>query len=83
MRLAGDLYQPKGLSATDKLPGLLLIPGWGESDGPITANEPLTPTAESDEQSLSAQHIRKVVNPISMSDNLGVWGTSMGGDAAT
>jgi dienelactone hydrolase len=29
VRLAGDIYQPDGLNAEDKLPGLLLVTGWG------------------------------------------------------
>ena len=28
-RLAGDIYKPKGLKPTDKLPGILMVPGWG------------------------------------------------------
>ena len=130
VRLAGDLFQPKGLATTDKLPGLLLVPGWGgskknleatyaphfaeqgfmvlsfdfkgwgKSDGPLTVAEPLTPTEESGEVNIKASHIRKVVNPLSMSEdvraalhylggepqvmpnNLGMWGTSMGGALA-
>jgi len=130
VRLAGDLYQPKGLSASERLPGLLLVPGWGgskknleanyaphfaasgfivlsfdfkgwgESDGPLTSTQALSPTEESESLSIQGSHIRKVINPISMSedvrsalhylggepqvmqDNLGIWGTSMGGALA-
>tara|TARA_B110000503_G_scaffold36117_1_gene59102 strand:+ start:8139 stop:9113 length:975 start_codon:yes stop_codon:yes gene_type:complete len=31
VRLAGDLYKPKGLKANEKLPGILLVAGWGGS----------------------------------------------------
>ncbi len=29
VRLAGDIYKPKGMQAGEKLPGLLLVHGWG------------------------------------------------------
>jgi dienelactone hydrolase len=130
VRLAGDIYKPKGLKPTDKLPGILLIPGWGgskknletnyaphfaeqgfvvltfdfkswgESDGPLLASQALPPTEEAAEATVKVTLIRKIVNPISMSedvraalhylggepqvisDNLGIWGTSMGGGLA-
>ena len=30
VRLAGDLVKPAGLASADKLPGILMVPGWGE-----------------------------------------------------
>lgn len=74
--------------------------GWGESDGPLLASGKLQPSEELVESAVSASHIRKIVNPFSMSadvraalhylggepnvmpDNLGIWGTSMGGALA-
>lgn len=74
--------------------------GWGESDGPLLALEPLPETGIATEQALKTTQIREVVNPFSMSedvraalnylgaepgvmaDNLGIWGTSMGGGLA-
>lgn len=130
VRLAGDIYKPKGLKPTEQLPGLLLVPGWGgsknnvgknyatyfaaqgfvvlsfdfkswgESDGPLLATESLPATEEAAEIKLSARHIRKIINPLSMQEdvraalyylgsepqvmpnNLGIWGTSMGGGLA-
>ena len=130
VRLAGDIYKPKSLSSTDKLPGILLIPGWGgsknnvgknyarhfanagflvltfdfkswgESDGPLLASDKLAAIEEAQESTLKASHIRNIINPISMladvraalyylgaepqvmANNLGVWGTSMGGGLA-
>jgi dienelactone hydrolase len=73
---------------------------WGESDGPLVAHEPLPATDATTELTLKATHIRELVNPFSMSedvraalnylaaesgvmgDNLGIWGTSMGGGLA-
>jgi dienelactone hydrolase len=130
VRLAGDIYRPRNLDVTEKLPGILLVPGWGgskknleknyarhfaeqgfvvlafdfkswgESDGPLVALESLPVTEEASEVTLKATHIREFVNPLSMSedvraalsylgaepqvmpDNLGIWGTSMGGGLA-
>ncbi|MEH6592349.1 MAG: hypothetical protein V7746_18940, partial [Halioglobus sp.] len=31
VRLAGDIYKPKGLKVDEKRPGILLVPGWGGS----------------------------------------------------
>lgn len=74
--------------------------GWGESDGPLVAVEKLDATEESVQDAALTTHVRKVVNPFSMSadvraalhylggeaqvmpDNLGIWGTSMGGALA-
>jgi dienelactone hydrolase len=130
VRLAGDIYKPKALQPDEKLPGLLLLPGWGgskknleknyalyfakqgflvltvdykswgESDGPVLVVDTLRPTEEANEQTIKVSHIRKVVNPLSMSEdvraalhylgsepqvmanNLGIFGTSMGGGLA-
>jgi len=130
VRLAGDLYKPKGLAATDKLPGLLLVPGWGgnkknlennyaphfasqgfvvlafdfkswgESNGPVVVAEALPAVGGSAEMTITSTHVREMVNPLSMSEdvraalhylgaepqvmpnNLGIWGSSMGGALA-
>jgi len=130
VRLAGDIYKPGNLKTTEKLPGILMVPGWGgskknlgknyaphfaskgfvvlafdfkswgESDGPLVALEPLPETEAAAELTLKTTHIREIVNPFSMSedvraalnylaaepgvmvDNLGIWGTSMGGGLA-
>jgi dienelactone hydrolase len=130
VRLAGDIYKPGNLKATETLPGILMVPGWGgskknleknyaphfaekgfvvlafdfkswgESDGPLVALEALPETEEAAEVTLKATHIREFVNPLSMSEdvraalnylgaepwvmpeNLGIWGTSMGGGLA-
>lgn len=130
VRLAGDLYSPGQMAVDVKLPGILLVPGWGgskenlkknyapqfaeagfivlafdfkgwgESDGPLLASSKLAPAEDTAERTVEARHIRQVVNPFSMSadvraalhylggepsvmaDNLGIWGTSMGGALA-
>lgn len=130
VRLAGDIYKPVDQGAAEKLPGILMVPGWGgskknleknyapyfaeqgfmvlafdfkgwgESDGPLVALERLPATEKTAELTLKATHIREFVNPFSMSedvraalnylgaepgvwpDNLGIWGTSMGGGLA-
>jgi dienelactone hydrolase len=130
VRLAADLYKPKDLKDDAKLPGLLLVPGWGgsknnlqknfaphfakqgfivlafdfkswgESDGPIVPSELMATSEESVEVALKATHYRKIINPLSMSEdvraalhylgsepqvmpnNMGIWGTSMGGALA-
>jgi len=38
VRLAGDLYKPKGLKADEKLPGILLVTGWGGSKENLKKN---------------------------------------------
>lgn len=100
VRLAGDLYKPKVLQTNEKLPGILMVPGWGgnkenlgrtyapyfaqqgyivltldfkgwgESDGPVVTNERLTPSDEATEMHVKAMHIRKVVNPLSMLEDV-------------
>jgi dipeptidyl aminopeptidase/acylaminoacyl peptidase len=97
VRLAGDIYKPGNIAADQKLPGILLVPGWGgskanvgknyafhfaaagfivlafdfkswgESDGPLMASAKLAPAEEAVEGEVKAVHIRKVVNPFSMS----------------
>ena len=130
VRLAADLYKPKGLNATQTLPGILLVPGWGgskenlkkhygpqfaelgfiviafdykswgQSDGPIVPTKTLPHSEEAAKLDINATHIRKVVEPFSMladvraalhylggeprvmPNNLGIWGTSLGGGLA-
>lgn len=130
VRLQGDLYKPRGLAKDTRLPGILLVQGWGgtkdrmretyaprfaelgfivlafdfkgwgESNGPLLMTEALPQTLESEEVSVRARHIRLVVDPISMTedaraalhflagepqvqaDNIGIWGTSLGGGMA-
>jgi dipeptidyl aminopeptidase/acylaminoacyl peptidase len=130
VRLAGDIYKPKGLAIEDQLPGILMVPGWGgnkdnvgrnyarhfasagfivlafdfkswgESNGPVVVSVPLPETEEAAETIVVGSHIRKVINPLSMmedvraalyylgserqvvADNIGIWGTSMGGGLA-
>jgi len=38
VRLAGDIYKPKGLKADEKLPGILLVTGWGGSKENLKKN---------------------------------------------
>lgn len=130
VRLEGDIYKPKGLKADDKIPGILMVPGWGgnkknieknyaphfakqgfivlsfdfkswgQSDGPIVLAEKLATVDEATEINVKATHIRQIINPLSMIEdvraalhflggepqvmpnNLGIWGTSMGGGLA-
>ncbi|RMA78727.1 alpha/beta hydrolase [Umboniibacter marinipuniceus] len=127
VRLAGDVYTPKSIVEGQRLPGILMIAGWGgnksnvgrnyaeaiaaegfvvltfdfkgwgESDGPLVATEVMGAADETQTLSLAAQHVRGIIDPYSMSadvraalyflggeaqvmpNNLGVWGTSMGG----
>lgn len=127
IRLAGDIFKPKNMKPKDKLPGILMVPGWGgsrknieknyaphyaqqgfivlifdykgwgDSDGPLVMNEPLTSSEEASKLTANVTHIRKVINPFAMLEdiraalhylggepqvmpnNLGIWGTSMGG----
>jgi polyvinyl alcohol dehydrogenase (cytochrome) len=127
VRLAGDLFKPSGLRPGARLPGILLIhgwggvkqhlnrayapqlaargfivltfdyKGWGKSNGPLLVEQVLPASDEAGEVSPTATHVRRIVNPLSMledaraalnylagepqvmSDNLGVWGTSLGG----
>ncbi|WP_298634133.1 alpha/beta fold hydrolase [uncultured Umboniibacter sp.] len=127
VRLAGDVYTPKSIEEGQRLPGVLMIAGWGgnksnvgrnyaeaiaaegfvvltfdfkgwgESDGPLVASTVMGAADESQTFMLEAQHVRGIIDPYSMSadvraalyflggepqvmpNNLGVWGTSMGG----
>ncbi len=129
-RLKGDVFKPKGLDADQKLPGILMIHGWGgnkanvnnayapqlasagfvvmtfdlrswgESDGFLLADDALPAVEETGEVSVKGQHVRSIVNPLRMledaraalswfvaepnlqADNIGVWGTSLGGGLA-
>jgi dienelactone hydrolase len=129
-RLQGTVFKPKAIAADEKLPGILLIHGWGgnrsnlnrlyapqfarlgfvvmtfdlrswgDSDGFFLPNAALPTAPETKAVAVSGQHIRSVVNPQKMledaraaiawlvaepnlqADNIGVWGTSMGGGLA-
>ncbi len=100
VRLAGDIYRPKGLTDKDKLPGILMVPGWGgnknnlqknyaphfakqgfivlafdfkswgESDGPLVPVEPLTAAEEAVEVTVKVRHIRNIINPLSMAEDV-------------
>jgi len=130
VRLAGDIYTPSNIAEGERLPGVLMIAGWGgnknnvgrnyaeavaaegyvvlafdfkgwgESDGAIVPTEALGHPDESVVMDISANHVRQIVDPFSMAadvraalfylggeatvmpNNLGVWGTSMGGGMA-
>ncbi len=130
VRLAGDIYKPKNLQPGEKLPGILLVhgwggtkahlnrayapqfaklgfvvltfdfKGWGESNGPLMYTEALPAEEEISSVNIQAEHIRRVVNPRTMvqdaraalnylagerqvlSNNIGIWGTSLGGGIA-
>jgi dienelactone hydrolase len=129
-RLQGDIFKPATLAANEKLPGILLITGWGgskahlnkayapqfaglgfivmtfdfrswgESDGFLLADSALPEANESTPVTVRGQQIRTIVNPLKMiedaraalsylvgeahvqPDNIGVWGTSLGGGIA-
>jgi dienelactone hydrolase len=129
-RLQGDIFKPAGLAADEKLPGILMIHGWGgskthlnkayapqfarlgfvvmtfdfrswgESDGFLLADGPLPTVETMSEVTVKGQHVRSIVNPLKMVDdaraalsyfvgepnlqanNIGVWGTSLGGGVA-
>lgn len=130
VRLQGDIFKPKGLKPDEKLPGILLVggwggnkanlersygpqfaklgfivlafdyKGWGQSDGLLLASQALGAADESVELTIKGTHIRSIVNPFSMvadaraalqyltsepqviEDNIGIWGTSLGGGVA-
>ncbi|WP_019028836.1 alpha/beta hydrolase [Colwellia piezophila] len=130
IRLEGDIYKPKGLKADDKLPGILMVPGWGgnkknieknyaphfakkgfivlsfdfkswgQSDGPVVLDQKMATTDKAEEINVKVTHIRQIINPLSMVEDvraalhflgsepqvmpndLGIWGTSMGGGLA-
>jgi polyvinyl alcohol dehydrogenase (cytochrome) len=130
IRLAGDIYRPKRMQAGERLPGLLLVHGWGggkqhlnrayapqfanlgfvvltfdykswgESNGPLFYREALPAAEELTLVNVEAEHIRRIINPRSIVEdaraalnylagepgvqpnNLGIWGTSLGGGVA-
>ena len=130
VRLAGDIYKPKNLQPGEKLPGLLLVhgwggtkahlnrayapqfarlgfvvltfdfKGWGESNGPLMYRDALPQEDDITSVNIEVEHIRRVVNPRTMvqdaraalnylagegqvsSNNIGIWGTSLGGGLA-
>ena len=130
VRLAGDVYTPQDLTEGQKLPGILMIAGWGgnknnvgrnyaeaiaaegfvvltfdfkgwgESDGSLVAVEALGAVDQTESIETTVSHVRGIIDPYSMSadvraalfflggepnvlaNNLGVWGTSMGGGLA-
>jgi polyvinyl alcohol dehydrogenase (cytochrome) len=130
VRLAGDIYRPKSLQPGEKLPGILLVhgwggtkahlnrayapqfaslgfvvltfdfKGWGESNGPLMYTEALPAEDEISSINIQVEHIRGVINPRAMvqdaraalnylagerqvlSNNIGIWGTSLGGGIA-
>lgn len=129
-RLRGDVFKPRGLKPGQKLPGIILMHGWGghrgnlnkayapqfaglgfvvmtfdfrswgESDGFLLADDALPVVKQSSEVIVEGQHLRSIVNPLKMiddaraalswfvaepnlqADNIGVWGTSLGGGLA-
>lgn len=129
-RLQGSVFKPQAIAADEKLPGILLIHGWGgnrsnlnrlyapqfarlgfvvmsfdlrswgDSDGFFLPDTALPTAPDTQAVTASGQHIRAVVNPQKMledaraalawlvaepnlqADNIGVWGTSMGGGLA-
>ena len=100
VRLAGDIYTPAGMTPGERLPGLLLVhgwggvkshlarayapqfaskgfvvlifdfKGWGESNGPVLIEEALPATEQLTEVDISGKHIRKVINPLSMLEDV-------------
>jgi dienelactone hydrolase len=129
-RLKGDVFKPRDLKPGDKLPGILLIHGWGgnktnlnrlyapqfarlgfvvmsfdlrswgESEGFFLADDALPMADKTSEVSIAGKHVRSIVNPLKMiedahaalswlvaepnlqADNIGIWGTSLGGGLA-
>ena len=130
VKLQGNLFKPQGMTEGEKLPGLLLVhgwggtkrhlnrayapqlaslgfvvltfdfKGWGQSNGPLLFRGDLSPEDERTEVEVKAEHVRRVVDPRSMvadtraalnylagerqvlADNIGIWGTSLGGGIA-
>jgi dipeptidyl aminopeptidase/acylaminoacyl peptidase len=130
VRLQGDVFKPQSLSPDEKVPGIILVHGWGgnksnlnrayanqfaalgflvmtfdlrswgESDGFFLADDTLPKTQDRDETTVTGRHIRSIVNPLKMvedvraalswlvaepnlqADNIGIWGTSLGGGLA-
>jgi dipeptidyl aminopeptidase/acylaminoacyl peptidase len=131
VRLVGRVYTPTELTPGQKLPGILLVngwggtvkntsaryakifaeqgylvltqdyKGWGKSNGPLYYDRHIPDASEITENvSLTVKHLRHIVDPISFAEdteaafnflisdprvqknNIGVWGTSMGGGVA-
>ncbi|MEH6586140.1 MAG: alpha/beta fold hydrolase [Halioglobus sp.] len=130
VKLQGNLFKPRAMTAGEKLPGLLLVhgwggtkqhlnrayapqlaslgfvvltfdfKGWGESNGPLIYRGDLAPEDDRTDVNVDVEHIRRVINPSSMvadaraalnylagerqviADNIGIWGTSLGGGIA-
>jgi len=130
VRLQGDVFKPQGLKPEQKLPGIILVHGWGgnksnlnkayarqfaglgfvvmtfdlrswgQSDGFLLADDALPATQDKSEVTVTGQHVRSIVNPLKMlgdtraalswfvaepnlqADNIGIWGTSLGGGLA-
>jgi dienelactone hydrolase len=130
VRLQGDVFKPRSLKPGQKLPGIILLHGWGgskanlnkayapqfaglgfvvmtfdfrswgESDGFLLADNALPKVKETGKVTVAGQHVRSIVNPLKMiddahaavswlvaepnvqADNIGVWGTSLGGGLA-
>ena len=130
VRLQGDVFKPQGLTPEQKLPGIILVHGWGgnksnlnkayarqfaglgfvvmtfdlrswgQSDGFLLADDALPATQDKSEVTVTGQHVRSIVNPLKMlgdtraalswfvaepnlqADNIGIWGTSLGGGLA-
>lgn len=130
VRLQGDVFKPQGLATDQKIPGIILVHGWGgnksnlnrayatqfsalgfvvmtfdlrswgESDGFFLADGVLPTTQDADQVTVAGRHIRSIVNPLKMvedvraalswfvaepnlqADNIGIWGTSLGGGLA-
>jgi polyvinyl alcohol dehydrogenase (cytochrome) len=128
--LQGDIFKPAGMTPGEKLPGILLVhgwggtkqhlnrayaphfarlgfvvltfdfKGWGESNGPLLHRGALKPEEDRTDVIVNAEHVRRVINPLSMvedaraalnylagepqvlANNIGIWGTSLGGGIA-
>ncbi len=129
-RLKGDVFKPSDIKAGEKLPGILLIHGWGgnrsnlnklaapefarrgfivmtfdlrswgESEGFLLSDDALPASNKAERLTVEGQHFRSIVNPEKMledtraaiawlvgepdlqADNIGIWGTSLGGGLA-
>lgn len=131
VRLVGRVYTPADMTPGQKLPGLLLVngwggtventsaryakifaeqgyvvltqdyKGWGKSNGPLYYDRHIPDAGQITENvTLTVKHLRHIVDPISFAEdteaafnflisdprvqknNIGVWGTSMGGGVA-
>jgi dienelactone hydrolase len=128
--LAANIYKPNGLTADQKLPGILLVPvwggnkenlknnygpnfaklafivlafdykSWGQIGGPVVPTEAFGHSKGATKLDINVTQIRKIVEPMPMladvraalhflggepqvmPNNLGIWGTSLGGGLA-